>query len=294
MKKSYVTKLPVNPFASLSRLFIAIFIFASVAVIFFVTTPFVGTSFDGPNQAGAQARKQCSTSVGVIVVVDFSYFGGEIERGCSATPTTALGALLTAGFATNGDAVSGDAFVCRIDGFPDVTQTPCTDTPPASATWSLWFANQGTQNWTYATLGVLTQHPKPGSVEAWTFGKSTTRPTFLPATVRATNTTPSASQTTTSVSQTPPTTALKQSASATSTTLTHATSRAGSTSSTHAVTTLPQTSQKSASGEKIVPVSPPKKKASPSGTATSFIVGGVVIVLVASAGVFISRRKKKR
>jgi hypothetical protein len=144
-----------------------------------------------PLPAGAEPVADCSTTVGVVVAVDLSPWGGAVERGCDAAPSTALAAL-QADFSVDGTAQYGDAFVCRIDGDPTVDQTPCTSTPPASASWSFWYADAGSTSWTYATEGASTFRPQAGSAEAWTFGAAGTVPAFAPAAVRATNTSPAA------------------------------------------------------------------------------------------------------
>ncbi len=150
----------------------------------------------GPVPAGADPVADCSTTVGVVVAVDLSPWGGAVQRGCDATLSTALAAL-QANFTVDGTANYGDAFVCRIDGDPTVDQTPCTSTPPASASWSFWYAAAGSATWTYASQGAATFRPQAGSVEAWTFGAAGTNPAslpspFTPAEVRATNSSPAA------------------------------------------------------------------------------------------------------
>jgi hypothetical protein len=54
-------------------------------------------------QAVADPIASCSTTTGVIVAVDFSHVGGNVERGCASTPTTGYQALQNAGFASAGD-----------------------------------------------------------------------------------------------------------------------------------------------------------------------------------------------
>jgi hypothetical protein len=145
----------------------------------------------GPTHpAAADPISSCSTTVGVIVVVDFSPWGGQVERGCAPTATDGYDALIQAGFTPSGDAQDGAAFICRIDDDPTPAQTPCATTPPASATWSYWHAPAGQSSWSYSTLGAMSYHPPPGSVDAWTFGQAGTPPTFSPTAVRATDTSP--------------------------------------------------------------------------------------------------------
>ena len=163
--------------------------------------------------AGAEPITSCSTTSGVIVVVDFAHWGGTIERGCAATPTTSYDALQTAGFTTAGDEHDGPAFICRIDTKPTPTQTPCVDTPPASAYWSYWHANAGQTTWSYSESGPMTYKPPPGGVTAWVFGGTSVtgssgggRPSFSPTQVRATNTTAGGSAPTTTPSTSSPAT----------------------------------------------------------------------------------------
>ena len=165
----------------------------SLAVAAVVLLP-AGT---GAAPAGAEPIADCSTTAGVIVVVDFAHWGGTVERGCAATPTSGLDALHTAGFSTAGTTEYGPAFVCRIDTDPTAAQTPCTTTPPSTAYWSYWHAGPGHTTWSQSSLGAETTRPTPGSVTAWVFGGTSTtggsgtgRPTFSPTAVRATNITP--------------------------------------------------------------------------------------------------------
>jgi hypothetical protein len=138
----------------------------------------------------------------VIVVVDFSHWGGNADRVCFAalnTTTTAYDALIAEGFTTVGDAHDGSAFVCRITepgsgvAEPSVSEDPCTTTPPATGYWSFWIANAGQGAWSVSPLGVMSLVPQPGSVEYWNFGSDVgeaDRPPLPPSAVRATNTTP--------------------------------------------------------------------------------------------------------
>ncbi len=178
-----------------------------------------------PVPAAAEPVGDCSTTLGVIVVVDFAHFGGDVARGCGADPsdrsTTGLEAMHTAGFATDGTAEYGTRFICRIvdpeTGVADPSTTPCTSTPPASAYWSYWHADPGQTTWTLSQLGVATYRPPPGSVTLWVFGgtsltggSGTGRPpaTLTPTVLRATNvSSPGGGATTTTVPASPGTTA---------------------------------------------------------------------------------------
>lgn len=139
--------------------------------------------------AAADPVQSCSSKAGVIVVVDFSPWGGKVERGCDTTPTTGYEALHVAGFTTTGDDEDGPAFICRIDDEPPVSQDPCINTPPASAYWSYWHADAGQNTWTYTQQGAMAYKPPSGSVDAWVFGAtnlsgSDGSPPFSPSQVR--------------------------------------------------------------------------------------------------------------
>jgi hypothetical protein len=134
--------------------------------------------------AAADPVSSCTPSRGVIVAVDFSSWGGAVQRGCDASPTTGYDALHAAGFSTDGTTHDGQAFICRIDGYPNPAQDPCVHTPPSTAYWSYWHAGPGQDGWSYSSQGAMSYHPGPGSVDAWAFG-SGDRPSFPPAAVRA-------------------------------------------------------------------------------------------------------------
>ncbi|MDG4785048.1 hypothetical protein O7626_03715 [Micromonospora sp. WMMD1102] len=146
---------------------------------------------------------QCTTRSGVILAVDFSRWGGPLLRSCGTTPTTGYQLLNQGGWKTAGTGHDGPAFICRIgySGFRNGTQYPppseerCVLTPPASAYWSYWHADPGTNTWEYSQLGAMSYKPKPGSVDLWIFGGTDIggtkgRPTFSPDSVRAHNTAP--------------------------------------------------------------------------------------------------------
>ena len=123
----------------------------------------------GPVAAAPESA--CTTTAGVTVIVDFSHFGGEIERGCAAgQPPTALAAMHAAGFDTAGTTRYGDAFLCRIDNLPAPKNEACADTPPASSSWSFYNAHPNDTTWTYAPVGVLSYRPPSGSIVAFAFG----------------------------------------------------------------------------------------------------------------------------
>jgi hypothetical protein len=144
----------------------------------------------GPvGRAGADPISSCSTTSGVVIVVDFSAFSGAINRQCDpdiTSSTTAYSAMNTEGFATQGDSHDGDAFVCRINDLPSPAQDPCVNTPPTSAYWAFWIAGPGQTSWSVSPLGAMSLAPRPGSTELWAFGSGST-PSFPPSAVAATD-----------------------------------------------------------------------------------------------------------
>jgi hypothetical protein len=156
----------------------------------------------GPAQASALPISQCSTTSGVILAVDFAPWGGPVLRACGSTPTTGYDLLNEGGWKTSGTVHDGPGFICRISysgysggtSYPTSAQDACVLTPPTSAYWSYWHANPGQSSWTYSNLGAESYKPEPGSVDAWVYGAGTA-PSFSPASVRATNTSPPVSTT---------------------------------------------------------------------------------------------------
>lgn len=148
--------------------------------------------------AAADPIGTCSSSAGVLVVVDFGHWGGPTDLGCAPSSGTGYTALAAAGFITAGTQEEGPAFVCRIglatEGAgsfePTPSEDPCVNTPPVSAYWSYWHADAGQDTWSYSQQGVMSYRPPPGSIDAWTFGAAsvsgtTGQPPFSPDQVRA-------------------------------------------------------------------------------------------------------------
>jgi hypothetical protein len=166
----------------------------------------------GPAAAAAEPIGDCTTTSGVILAVDFAYWGGPLLRACGTTPTTGYQLLNEGGWSTQGDSHDGPAFICRIayagyqggTAYPTPSQDPCIVTPPASAYWSYWHADPGQDTWSYSQLGAASYEPEPGSVDLWVFGATNTGgtagsgvPGFSPNAVRALNTQPAGSATST-------------------------------------------------------------------------------------------------
>jgi len=151
-----------------------------------------------PRRSAAAAA--CSATAGVTVIVDFTHFGGAIERGCDpGQPADALDAMYAAGFTTAGTARYGVEFVCRIDSLPSPKTEACVETPPAKASWSFYWARPSDNAWTYSALSVLRYHPPPGTLIAFAFGDFA-HPGVLPSGAVVTTTT----TTTTTAPRKPP------------------------------------------------------------------------------------------
>ena len=154
-----------------------------------------------PARSGAAPALACSATAGVTIIVDFSYFHHDIERGCaSGHPSSALAALHAAGFGTAGTAQYGDAFVCRINNLPTPAKESCAQTPPANASWAFYSARPTDAQWTYATTAVTTFQPAAGSIVAFAFGNYA-KPGIRPSAAIA-----SPNTTTTAAAPPPPTT----------------------------------------------------------------------------------------
>ena len=145
--------------------------------------------------AAADPMASCTTTTGVIVAVDFSHWGGNVERGCAAAPATGYDALVAAGFTPAGDQQSGPAFICRIDDEPPPSEDPCVTTPPATAYWSYWHADAGQSTWSESPVGAMSYQPPPGSVDGWAFGAGQP-PSVPPSAVAATTPGPTPTTTT--------------------------------------------------------------------------------------------------
>jgi hypothetical protein len=274
--------------------------------------------------AAADPVSDCSTTVGTIVAVDFSPWTDTVERGCAVQLSTEYAAMHAAGFTTAGDGTDGPAFVCRIDDDPPPSVQPCLTTPPADAYWSFWYADAGQDNWTYSEQGAMDFEPQPGSVTAWIFGSTSTRPPVPPSALRATNTSP------TTTTAAPPTSSATTSTFAGTTTTTtgstSTTSPAATTTSTignNTSTTVPSatsttrpasgarpTTTVATSGGKGGDAAGPGRQASPRivdvaptaghgtagpspGSPLPLVVGGVLAASLAAAGLVVARRRRR-
>jgi hypothetical protein len=261
--------------------------------------------------AQADPVASCSTTLGTIVAVDFSHWGGPIVRGCGVHEPSGYALLHAAGFSTAGDSHDGPGFICRLgnaafDGgtqYPTPAQDPCVVTPPVAASWSYWLALAGKDTWSFSPVGPMSDVPKPGEVEAWVFG-GTSGPDFSPDSVRARNAKPAApvgpTKTTTPAATPTPTvhrSSVAVTPSATVSTRVRSTARPTTTPRGRRPSSTPSTSVAPApsadpSGPAIVTALPAATSHRSVGSAVPLIVGvGLALVLGGGAAWAIRRRR---
>jgi hypothetical protein len=148
---------------------------AIAGLVAFAAAPVSAQTAVRPGTAG-----YCPDGDGVTVVVDFQELGGTtIVRCAPGGQQTGHEALKNAGIQTAGTSRWGEAFVCRIEGVPGPNAESCKDTPPSGAFWSYWYAPNGGA-WKYSEMGVMNRQPPPGSFEGWSFSKNKTETTYPP------------------------------------------------------------------------------------------------------------------
>ncbi len=261
-----------------------------------------------PATARAAAIGACTSTRGTIVAVDFGHWGGPIVRGCGVTASGAPDAsgyalLHDGGFTVAGDDKDGPAFVCRLgdaafDGgapHPTDAEDACETTPPASAYWSYWLAEPGSDHWIYSPQGVLGDAPVAGEVQLWQFGATDTGGTSgapaaglidqlrAPAVVTVTSPTPSRAPTTAASA---PLTSPSQPAVATG----HSSKPTGDTSSVAPTTARPTTTA-SAGPERIVFASSTPATRSRA-SALPVVLTVVLVALLGGGGLLAARRRR--
>jgi hypothetical protein len=253
-----------------------------------------------PAGAAPEPMSDCTTTVGVVVAVDFAHFGGPVLRSCGSTPATGYSLLNQGGWHTTGTEHDGPGFICRIGyaGFRGGTQYPtpsqenCVLTPPSSAYWAFWYANRGQDTWSYSQAGAMSTNAEPGSVELWVFGGTNTGgtsgsavPSVSPGSLRATNTgkmatvrnTAQPRQTTTAPRQTSPASVPATPA------------RTGAQTKSQGATATP-------SGRATIVDAPPTTASAPAsqGSATPAIIALVIVLALAAVGIAAVLRRPRR
>lgn len=116
--------------------------------------------------ASADVTETCQD--GVLVVVDFTDLGGEVETGCApGDPSSGREALELAGFEPVDGSFAG--MVCTIDGQPD----PCPEEFDGNF-WAYWQVVDG--EWVSSQVGLDEADPTPGGVEGWRYNDGSVPP----------------------------------------------------------------------------------------------------------------------
>lgn len=133
-------------------------ILAFGAPAFQLITPPTPVVVDGPTGP-------CTDTEGVTVVVDLTFFDGEILQGCAAgDPANGLEALTAAGFTTTTNTTDFGTYVCAIEGLPELA----CDQPFEGQYWA-YFAGVADGSWASYQIGADTSDPAPGDVEGWSY-----------------------------------------------------------------------------------------------------------------------------
>lgn len=110
----------------------------------------------------------CATGEGVTIVIESEAI--EAAHCVDRSGVTALEALHTAGYRTEGTTRYGSAVLCRVDGFPAPEDESCVDMPAASRFWSVHHAMDGDDDWTLARESVSSLVVEPGDWLGFSFG----------------------------------------------------------------------------------------------------------------------------
>ena len=159
-----------------------------VAIGALISTGALNTVSKSPVTAPAKSAGFCSSD-GVSLVIDYG-------KQANADPVISCGFSFEgtgwALFAATEQKVEGTTeypvgFVCRINGFPDAKDQPCTSTPTgAQGSWAYYYATAQLGNhWMFSAAGASMRKPKCGDVDAWVFlnpGEKTHEPSLAPLT----------------------------------------------------------------------------------------------------------------
>jgi hypothetical protein len=119
--------------------------------------------------AGPAGAAGCARGDGVTVVVDFGSLGGGIQQRCDSNGggRAASEVMSATGFSLT--YVTGQAFVCRIDGLPTPEDESCARTPPSDAYWGLFWSDGDPATWIYSSEGVASLEVPEGGSIGWRF-----------------------------------------------------------------------------------------------------------------------------
>lgn len=281
--------------------------------------PAAGASAAGAIAPLSSSREGvCATSdtSGVTLVIDYQQLGGGVATYCvSGLTASATGwdVLKAAGVSVAGTVHDGQSFVCRLNGRPGPGQTlpvtgdpdyveKCVDTPPQSAYWSYWWARPGGQ-WTYSQVGSMSHRVVLGGFEGWSFALNATpstipqprqRPVRRP--VPAATKTPRPSTSSPPSAQPAPTSRSSQPADQPSKDPSPASSKSDSGSPLPSVNpsdSNPGAAQPSQVVDLSLPEAPPPQSGSNAAT-TALALLALVGLVLAAAGIVVSRRRASR
>ena len=159
-----------------------------VAIGGLVSTGALSTVSEGKVSAPKQSSGFCSSD-GVSLVIDYGKKSDKQSVIACGESFSGTGWQL---FAATEQKVVGTTeypvgFVCRINGFPDAKDQPCTSTPTgAQGSWAYYYATvQLGNHWMFSAAGASMRKPKCGDVDAWVFlnpGEQTHEPAVTPMT----------------------------------------------------------------------------------------------------------------
>ena len=145
-----------------------------------------GCSTDqGPTPLGREGYCASRDTNAVTVVIDYGDLGPQPFIGCASNLTEGargVDALRALGI-TITEATRSPQFICRIEGYPTLDQVleipgrdsyteNCVATPPQSAYWTYWWAEESGQ-WTYSTQGYALHEVTFGGFEGYSFAHNT-------------------------------------------------------------------------------------------------------------------------
>lgn len=248
----------------------------------------------------------CATADGVSVVVDFHELGGGVQSGCvrEGGDRFATDLFPAAGFPLAYVQRQPD-FVCRVKGLPTPEQDPCVATPPATAYWSLWWADGSGGAWKYSTSNAGGLRVPDGGYVAfsWNTGSRPVPPGVAAAAHAEPKPTPNPTPTPTATPTARPTAKSKSTPTATPSASTKPTSRpkpkptatptptpsvADSTSATEAAS---EPADSPASSASVTPTS--AEDVSDDGGLPTWAAPAVIAALFAAAGVVAVLRRRR-
>lgn len=161
-----------------------------VAIGALVTSGALGTVSKSADSGGNSTAGFCNSS-GVSLVIDF---GTESQSSTKVTCAEDFSGNGWELFAAAGQSVEGTSeypvgFVCRINGYPNQKNQPCTSTPTgAQGSWAYYYATaQLGGNWLFSATGASMRKPKCGEADAWVFinpGEDSHEPEIKPVTFK--------------------------------------------------------------------------------------------------------------